>query len=85
MTTAPTRTFIDGTESRTDAYEAAADMARVLVRAGLTLRYGVSVHRIPISRDETGWGVWLTDRAPDQAPPVGVPFLPLPAQLAAAA
>ncbi|GAA2781607.1 hypothetical protein XF35_41485 [Streptomyces platensis subsp. clarensis] len=82
---APTRTFVDGVESKPDAYELAAGMAKILVRAGLTLRYGVSVHRIPISRGDTGWGVWLTDRTPDQAPPAGVPFLALPSQFTTAA
>ncbi|MFJ5707595.1 hypothetical protein [Streptomyces sp. NPDC093105] len=73
---APTRTFVDGYESKTDAYAHSMRMAQMLVRAGLTKRYGVSVHRIPVSRDSEGWGVWLTDRTPDQAPPVGLPFLP---------
>ncbi|MFE0701167.1 hypothetical protein [Streptomyces sp. NPDC058872] len=73
---APTRTFVDGFESKTDAYDHSMRMAQVLVRAGLTKRYGVSVHRIPVSRNDEGWGVWLTDRTPDEDPPVGLPFMP---------
>ncbi|MEU8619958.1 hypothetical protein [Streptomyces sp. NPDC048623] len=60
-------------------------MASVLVKAGLTERYGVSVHRIPVSRGDEGWGVWLTDRTPDQDPPKGLPFLPPARRFAPAA
>ncbi|WP_418956809.1 hypothetical protein [Streptomyces tritici] len=79
---APTRTFVDGYESKTDAYDQAMRMAQVLVRAGLAKRYGVSVHRV--SRHDERWGVWLTDRTPDQDPPTGLPFLPPTRRLAAA-
>ncbi|BAU83104.1 hypothetical protein SLA_2171 [Streptomyces laurentii] len=72
MTVAPTRTFLDGYDFKPDAYDHAVRMAQVLVRAGLTKRYGVSVHRAA----KVGWGVYLTDRTPDQAPPVGVHGLP---------
>ncbi|WP_327304718.1 hypothetical protein OG730_15025 [Streptomyces sp. NBC_01298] len=50
-------------------------LAALLVSAGLTERYGVSTRRIVGSRGDDGWGVYLTDRAPDQAPPVGLSFV----------
>lgn len=68
---AQTRRFVAGRE---DATALAARMAAVLVRAGLTERYGVSVHRIPVTRSDEGWGVYLTDREPNQDPPVALSF-----------
>lgn len=67
----PRRTFVVGHRER----GAAADMFRlaaVLRRAGLVTRYGVSTRRIVGSRGDSGWGVYLTDREPTQAPPAGV-------------
>lgn len=69
----PRRTFVVGHDNRDDA---AADMFRlaaVLRRAGLR-RYGVSMHRIVGSRGDDGWGVYVADREPDQAPPAGLSF-----------
>ncbi|MEU9008534.1 hypothetical protein AB0D12_01835 [Streptomyces sp. NPDC048479] len=68
------RTFVDGFEQRDDASANAARLAAVLVRARLTERFGVSVHRIPVSRSDQGWGVYLTDREPDQEPPAVLSF-----------
>ncbi|MGW6061713.1 hypothetical protein [Streptomyces sp. NPDC055189] len=72
--TAERRTFVDAVPEKDDAYSLAGRMAHVLRRAGITERYGVSVHRIPVSRGDEGWGVYLTDRAPDQDPPAGLMF-----------
>lgn len=85
MSAAPTRTLVDGAKSKPAAYGRAVQMSAVLARAGLTERYGVTVHRIPVPRDGEDWGVWLTDRAPDQDPPVGLPFLPPARQFSTAA
>lgn len=71
---ASARRFVDSREERTDADALAARMAAVLVRAQLTERFGVFVHRIPVPRGEEGWGVYLTDRMPDQEPPAGLTF-----------
>lgn len=57
------RTFVDGAPEKDDAYALAFRMAHVLRRVGLTDRYSMSVHRIPVSRGDEGWGVYLTDRA----------------------
>ncbi|MFE5901107.1 hypothetical protein ACFQ67_27335 [Streptomyces sp. NPDC056488] len=68
------RTFVDGVTEREDADVLAFRMAAVLTRAGLVERYGVSVRRIPVSRGEEGWGVYLTDRMPSEDPPAGLRF-----------
>ncbi|MEV6076328.1 hypothetical protein AB0L80_14670 [Streptomyces sp. NPDC052069] len=68
------RRFVDGYDERQDAAAVAFRLAAVLVRARLTERFGVSVHRIPVSQTSEGWGVYLTDREPDQAPPAVISF-----------
>lgn len=68
------RRFVDSREERADADALAVRMAAVLVRAQLTERFGVFVPRIPVARLEEGWGVYLTDRMPDQEPPAGLTF-----------
>ncbi|GAA3856236.1 hypothetical protein GCM10023084_07660 [Streptomyces lacrimifluminis] len=65
---------MDSRKERTAADALAARMAAVLVRAQVTERFGVFVQRIPVSRDEAGWGVYLADRMPDQEPPAGLTF-----------
>lgn len=69
-----TRTFVDGVTEREDTDVLAFRLAAVLTRAGLVDRYGVSVRRIPVSRSEEGWGVYLADRMPDEDPPAGLRF-----------
>ncbi|MCX4677544.1 hypothetical protein OG413_19930 [Streptomyces sp. NBC_01433] len=68
------RRFVDGYDERQDAAAVAFRLAPVLVRARLAGRFGVSVHRIPVSRSSQGWGVYLTDREPDQDPPAVISF-----------
>ncbi|MFD4141585.1 hypothetical protein [Streptomyces sp. NPDC058572] len=68
------RRFVDGYDERDDATAVASRLAAVLVRTRLTKRFGVSVHRIPVSRTSEGWGVYLTDREPDQDPPAVLSF-----------
>lgn len=68
------RLFVDGYDERQDAAAVASRLAAVLVHARLTERFGVSVHRIPVSRSDHGWGVYLTDREPDQEPPAAISF-----------
>ena len=68
------RRFVDSREERADADALASRMAAVLVRVQLADRYGVFVQRIPVARDEQGWGVYLTDRMPHQEPPAGLTF-----------
>lgn len=73
------RIFVLGHQERDSATADMFRLAAVLVRAGLTERYGVSTRRIVGSRSDDGWGVYLTDRAPNQAPPVGLSFASLAA------
>lgn len=74
ISTESRRRFVDGYDERRDASAVAARLAAVLVRAGITDRFGVSVHRIPVSRSDEGWGVYLTGREPDQEPPAVISF-----------
>lgn len=69
------RTFVVGHQERDSATAGMFRLAAVLVRAGLTERYSVNTRRIVGSRGDDGWGVYLTDRAPDQAPSVGLSFV----------
>ncbi|MFB6909166.1 hypothetical protein ACFCWB_33305 [Streptomyces bacillaris] len=62
----PTRTFLLGRESPSDAWAEVQALATVLVRYRLADRYGVSRHKIH-GRD--AWGVYLTDRTPEAGPP----------------
>ncbi|MEW2635746.1 hypothetical protein AB0903_29935 [Streptomyces sp. NPDC048389] len=68
------RRFVDGYDECDDATAVASRLAAVLVRAQLTKRFGVSVHRIPVSRTSEGWGVYLTDREPHQDAPALLSF-----------
>ncbi|MFJ2131630.1 hypothetical protein ACIOMQ_12215 [Streptomyces sp. NPDC087845] len=73
MTATETRTIVESAAREADAYNLAFRMARALRRAGITERYGVSVHPMPTApRLVQGWGVYLTDRHPDQKPPAGL-------------
>lgn len=83
MSATEARSLVDTAPNQADAYGLAFRMARVLLRAGITERYGVSVHPMhTASRLIQGWGVYLTDRHPDQAPPAGLPGV-VPARSAA--
>ncbi|MFJ2783665.1 MULTISPECIES: hypothetical protein [unclassified Streptomyces] len=66
-----TTTFVDGYDDRDSAYASAFRPARILVRARLSDRYGMSVHRM-----KGGWGVYLTDRTPDRPAPATLRLLP---------
>ncbi|SCE19795.1 hypothetical protein GA0115261_103718 [Streptomyces sp. OspMP-M43] len=78
MSATEVRSIVDTAPNQADAYGLAFRMARVLRRAGITERYGVSVHPMrTATRLVQGWGVYLTDRYPDQAPPAGLPGLTL--------
>ncbi|GLW03719.1 hypothetical protein Slala05_73490 [Streptomyces lavendulae subsp. lavendulae] len=68
------RVFVVGHQDRDSATADMFRLAAVLRRAGLVTRYGVSTRRIVGNRGNDGWGVYLTDRAPDQAPPVHLSF-----------
>lgn len=64
------RRFVVARDDQDAAYELMFRLARVLSAAGAAERYGLSVRRIRAGRDEgDGWGVYLTDRSPGQAPP----------------
>ncbi|MFJ7588417.1 hypothetical protein ACIQZO_13730 [Streptomyces sp. NPDC097617] len=73
------RIFVLGHQERDAASADMFRLAAVIVRAGLADRYGVSTRRIVGNRGDDGWGVYLTDRAPDQTPPDGLSFAPLAA------
>ncbi|MFE2977485.1 hypothetical protein [Streptomyces sp. NPDC059258] len=63
----PVRTFLLGREDRDEAWAETIRLAEVLVRHRVTARYGVSRHKIQGRRG--AWGVYLTDRYPEQGPP----------------
>ncbi len=67
------RTFIVSRDDQDEAYEVAFRLAAVLVRYGITDRYGVAVRPCP-SR-QTGWGVHLVDRMPDLPYPARLTFV----------
>lgn len=67
------RHFIVSEDGEDDAYGVAFRLGSVLVRAGITERYGISVRRIPGQRDlPTGWGMYLVDRMADKPTPAGL-------------
>ncbi|MFE7520554.1 hypothetical protein [Streptomyces halstedii] len=71
----PARRFVDSRDDQDDAYALAFQLAPVLVRAGLTERYGEGVTRV---RGTASWGVYLTDRTPELPPPAGLAFVSRP-------
>ncbi|MFJ1706218.1 hypothetical protein [Kitasatospora sp. NPDC088346] len=67
------RHFMVSEDTEDDAYGIMFRLASVLVRAGITERYGKSVRRIPSQRHlPPGWGVYLVDRMADQPTPAGL-------------
>lgn len=58
------RRFVLARDDQGEAYELMFRLARILSAAGAVERYGVSVRRAA-----GVWGVYLTDRTPDQEPP----------------
>ncbi len=71
-TAARARHFILSRDCEPDAYGVMFRLADVLVRAGITERYGMRVQRIPGRRAEPAWGVYLVDRMADQPTPAGL-------------
>ncbi|MFE4610017.1 hypothetical protein ACFRK5_16960 [Streptomyces niveus] len=61
------RTFVLGHWTKNDATAELHRLAAVLVRAQITDRYGVSVHKVRGRRG--AWAVYLTDRTPELGPP----------------
>ncbi|MER5863799.1 hypothetical protein [Kitasatospora sp. NPDC002040] len=73
MTVTRDRHFILSRDDQADAYDTASSLDAVLVRAGITERYGMSVQRIPGGRRaEVAWGLYLVDREADQPTPAGL-------------
>ncbi|MEU9047232.1 MULTISPECIES: hypothetical protein [unclassified Kitasatospora] len=73
MTMTRERHFLLSRDDQADAYDVAFRLGGVLVRAGITERYGVSVQRIPGGRRAApAWGVYLVDREADAPTPAGL-------------
>ncbi|MFI1099818.1 hypothetical protein [Streptomyces melanogenes] len=60
------RTLVLGGKTRPVAVAELHRLAAMLRRAGMTDRYGVSMHRVP---GRGAWGVYVTDRTPELGPP----------------
>lgn len=70
---------------RADAVNELHRLAVEIVQAGIAERYGVCLHPLPWNLGSMGWGVYLDDRTPGQAPPHGLTLRTLARRLGLAA